>query len=163
MNGAEFRALMRQHAGGVALICAGSVGNRLGLTATALCSLSDDPPSILVCVNKSASAHGAIVATDKFSVNFLGAHHRDLAAVFSGQYGLHGEERFTAEGYAWSAHASGTPRLEGALAHMECSVLEKRDFASHTIFIGVVTECGIDESQTPLVYFRGKFACLDEL
>jgi flavin reductase (DIM6/NTAB) family NADH-FMN oxidoreductase RutF len=163
MDAKNFRTIMRQQAGAVALICTGSVGTRFGLTATAVCSLTDDPPTILVCVNRSASAHDTIEASGKFSVNLLGTAHTEIAGIFAGQTDLNGEDRFNVEGYAWEAHASGTPRLVGAIAHMDCSVTEQQQFSSHSLFIGRVNEGGADDGVDPLIYFRGRFAQLTDI
>jgi len=157
MNCTEFRAIMRQHAGAVTLICAGWGGGRRGLTATAVCSVTDTPPTILVCVNKSAGAHEAIFTTGKFSVNVLSEAHREIAGIFAGQSALKGEERFEVEGYNWGVNASGTPKLYGALAHMDCSVVEKQSFSSHTIFFGQINEGGTNEGAAPLLYYNGQF------
>lgn len=160
MDANGFRTIMRQQAGAVALICTGTEGARFGLTATAVCSLTDDPPTVLVCVNRSASAHDTISRSGRFSVNLLTDDHSELAAIFSGQTGLRGEERFTADGVVWTAHASGTPCLQGAIASLDCEVSDEQKFSSHTIFIGRVLEGAVDEAARPLLYFRGKFGAL---
>jgi len=163
MDALDFRAVMRQQAGAVALICTGTTGARFGLTATAVCSLTDDPPTILVCVNRTASAHDTIESSGQFSVNLLGDCHTELAAIFSGQSELNGEDRFTVDGDYWEKHASGTPRLSGAIASMDCTVTEQQQFSSHTLFIGVVNEGNSDEDVAPLLYFRGKFGEMTEV
>ncbi len=162
MDANLFRTIMRQQAGAVALICTGSKGARFGLTATAVCSLTDDPPTILVCVNRSASAHDTIEASGVFSVNLLSAEHKHLAGIFSGQTDLNGEDRFNVKGYSWAAHASGTPCLEDAIAHLDCTVTERQKFSSHTLFIGLVNEGSANEDVAPLLYFRGRFSELGE-
>lgn len=83
-----YRNLMRHQAGGVALIATGRHGGRTGLAATAVCSLTDAPPTLLVCVNQTASAHDIIEDTGFFSVNLLCPSHKELVGVFSGQTGL---------------------------------------------------------------------------
>ena len=68
MDSNSYRLLMRQQAGAVTIIAVGDAGNRTGLTATAVCSLTDSPPTLLVCVNRTASAHSPIRETRTFSV-----------------------------------------------------------------------------------------------
>ena len=119
-----------------------------------MCSLTDDPPTILACVNKSASAHDTIRETGEFSVNLLARGHEQLAAIFSGQTELNGEDRFTVEDYAWAEHDSGTPQLANAVASLDCVVNEIQPFATHTIFIGGVRQCSADASAEPLIYCR---------
>ena len=162
MDAASFRDVMRHQAGAVALICTGRTGERYGLTATAVCSLTDDPPTLLACVNKSASAHDTIRETGAFSVNLLARGHEQLAAIFSGQTDLNGEDRFTVEEYGWDAHTSGTPRLAKAVASFDCVVNEHQAFATHTIFIGGVRQCSANVTAEPLIYCRGGFFGLTE-
>ena len=93
MEPGDFRKAMRHCAGAVALVTVGREdGRRTGLTATAVCSLSDDPPSLLVCVNRNASAHPRIREERCFGVSFLGEEHVPLALTFSGQKGVEGDE-----------------------------------------------------------------------
>ncbi len=155
-----FRAIMRQQAGAVALICTGTPGQRFGLTATAVCPLTDSPPTILTCVNRNASAHDTIKSSNQFSVNLLGDAHMKLAGIFAGQTDLNGEDRFNVDGYTWSTFASGMPRLGGAIATIDCAVTEHRQFSSHTLFVGEVREGDHDETLRPLLYFRGQFGKL---
>ena len=162
MDAASFRDVMRHQAGAVALICTGRKGERYGLTATAVCSLTDDPPTLLACVNKNASAHDTIRATGEFSVNLLALGHEQLAAIFSGQTELNGEDRFTVENYLWTDHASGTPCLAGSVASLDCVVNEQQPFSTHTIFIGGVRHCSADERAEPLIYCRGGFFGLSD-
>ena len=93
MDANDYRAIMRQQAGAVALICTGQPGARYGLTATAVCSVTDDPPTLLACVNKGASAHDHIAASEEFSVNLLSDKHQEIAQVFAGMTDLKGDAR----------------------------------------------------------------------
>lgn len=77
MDTTKFRNVMRHQAGAVTIIAVGKPGNRTGLTATAMCSLTDNPPSVLICVNKSASAHAPIREHKSFSVNLLSHEQED--------------------------------------------------------------------------------------
>ena len=160
MDTNSFRSIMRHQAGAVALICSGKTGKRVGLTATAVCSLTDDPPMILACVNQSASAHDIIASSGEFSVNLLTDEQDELATVFSGQTELNGEARFKLVGFKWLKHASGTPRLKGAIANLDCAVAEQQKFSSHSIFIGNVREGAFNKKASPLIYCRGAFAGL---
>jgi cob(II)yrinic acid a,c-diamide reductase len=163
MDDNTYRAIMRHQAGAVALITTGIPGNRTGLTATAVCSLTDDPPTLLACVNKTASAHDLILETNCFGVNLLGRHQQELAGAFSGRTGLKGEERFHIEGFKWSRGVTGAPILEGALASLDCELTEKQTFATHSIFIGSVRGGEVEETARPLLYYRGDFWDLSEI
>lgn len=150
-----YRNLMRQQAGAVALIATGRHGGRTGLAATAVCSLTDSPPTLLVCVNETASAHDIIADTGSFSVNLLTPAHKDLVAVFSGQTGLKGEARF--DDALWRTMVTGAPVLKDALASFDCEVVDTKKVSTHTIYIGEVRDGVAREDVEPLVYFRSKF------
>ena len=150
-----YRNLMRHQAGGVALIATGRHGGRTGLAATAVCSLTDAPPTLLVCVNQTASAHDVIEDTGFFSVNLLCPSHKELVGVFSGQTGLKGEARF--DDALWQTLVTGAPVLKDALASFDCEVVETKKVSTHTIYIGEVRDGVANDDLDPLVYFRGKF------
>jgi flavin reductase (DIM6/NTAB) family NADH-FMN oxidoreductase RutF len=151
----EFRAQMRHLAGAVTVIATGAPGQRFGLTATAVCSLSDDPPTLLACVNRTASAHDVISSNRTFSINLLADDQEDVAGRFAGRAGSRGEARF--EGAAWHALATGAPILAGALAAFDCEITQEHVFATHTIFIGRVVASAARDAADPLIYLRGAF------
>jgi len=101
---------MRQCAGAVALVTVGAEpGRRSGLMVTSACSLSDDPPSLLVCVNRNASPQARIREQGHFVINFLNEEHALLALTFSGQKGVNGDDRFVFG--RWTVGATGAPML----------------------------------------------------
>lgn len=155
MDGQVYRAIMRHQAGAVAVIAVGTPGARTGLTATAVCSLSDAPPTILACVNRTASAHDVIRGIGSFSVNLLAHDQQDVAARFAGRTGLKGEERFQAD--EWTSLVTGAPVLAKALATLDCRLSEEHSFSTHSIFIGRVVEGTVRASAKPLLYFRGDY------
>lgn len=159
MTNDEFRAAMSHQAGAVAIITVGETGARTGLTATAVASVSDDPPMLLVCVNKSASAHEPICVTRAFGVNFLSETQSDIAACFSGQTGLRGEARFGAGD--WLTATTGAPILQDAAASLDCEVVQQIDAATHSVFIGAVKSAAHTLDAPPLIYFRSRFFGLD--
>jgi len=151
----DFRALMRNHAGAVTVIAVGQSGTRTGLTATAVCSLSDDPARILICVNQSASAHDRIKSLRCFSVNMLAADQADVANRFAGREGLEGEQRFAEPD--WTTLETGAPILVNALASLDCEVAEHQHMHTHSIFIANVRDGRSRGNVAPLVYFDGRF------
>ncbi len=157
MDAGDYRRVMRSHAGAPAIVATGTRGARTGLTATAFCSVSDAPPTVLVCVNKSASAHSLIARHRSFSVNLLRTGQEDLALRFSGRRGLEGEQRFDGE---WTAGTGGAPVLTTALASIECELTHCHDHESHSVFFGIVRHATTDENAAPLIYFRGSFDTL---
>ncbi len=154
MDQTKFRSLMRHQAGAVTIIAVGKAGSRTGLTATAMCSLTDSPPTVLVCVNKSASAHAPIKAMGAFSVNVLGQDQQDLAKRFSTKK-LEGEARFDADD--WEVLVTGAPVLKGTIASLDCQLVGEHEVETHSIFIGRVKDGRFHETMQPLLYFRGDF------
>lgn len=155
VSATDFRQSMRQLAGTVTVVATGSAGARFGLTATAICSLSDDPPTLLACVNRSASAHDVIQKNRSFSVNLLSGEQAAVANRFAGRSGLRGEARF--EGATWGTLHTGSPILKDALAAFDCQVAQEQVFPTHTIFIGKVVAAAAREDADPLIYIRGAF------
>ena len=146
---------MRQMPSGVSLVTTLFEGRRAGLTATAVCSVSADPPQLLVCVNRTASAHESIRAAGLFAVNVLAREQRYLADVFAGIDGRRGEARF-AEGH-WTTLVTGAPVLEDALAAFDCRVVQTIEAASHSIFLGLVEAVAVRPDLAPLVFVEGGY------
>jgi len=155
MDTEHYRAIMRHQAGAVTVIACGPEGARAGLTATAVASLSDTPPTVLACVNQSAGAHSEILRSLAFSVNLLSTQQQDVAERFAGKGGLKGEARF--EGLAWRTLATGSPVLDQALASLDCELVDHHFFATHSIFIGRVVAGQFRAAAEPLLYFRGDY------
>ena len=150
----QFKSGMRHLAGGVTLITTLHEGVRGGLTATAVCSVSVDPPQLLVCVNKEASAHDAIGASGIFCVNVLKHAHTALALRFSGQDGIDGDARFADR--RWDRMITGAPVLPDALVNFDCRIGALLDAGSHTVYVGKVVAVTLSDG-TPLIYWGGKF------
>ncbi|MGE0155051.1 MAG: flavin reductase family protein [Reyranellaceae bacterium] len=152
---ATFKKGMRNLAGGVTLITTCCEGARGGLTATAVCSVSAAPPQLLVCVNKTASAHDPIGKSAIFAVNVLSTRHIALAMRFSGQDGVEGDARFSDKG-AWRTLKTGAPVLADALASFDCELVKKVDVGTHTIYIGHIVDVAVCDG-SPLIYSDGLF------
>ena len=150
-----FKRGMRRLAGGVTIITAAHEGDINGLTATAVTSLTAEPPQLLVCVNRSAAAHDLIRKGATLCVNALALEHRGLAARFAGIDGVHGPERF--EAGEWTRLATGAPVLADALAAFDCVVVDTVDVGTHTIFICRVVEVRAREDGVALIYEGGAF------
>lgn len=156
LNAAAFRNAMRNVAGAVSIVTTGTWPGRHGLTLTAGCSLSTDPSSVLVCVNKSAGAHDTIEASKAFCWNILASEHSTLAHKFSGQDGSKGDARFSDR--LWQELKTGAPSLIDAICSFDCRVIRAHDAGSHTIFIGEVVAQTTSTEREPLLYVKGSFA-----
>ncbi|WP_137132733.1 flavin reductase family protein [Rhizobium sp. FY34] len=153
-----FKGAMRRFASGVGVITAGQGEDRRGLTATAISSVTMDPPTILVCVNKNGEAHQAIEKDGAFCVNILASEGEGAALDFAGQTGRAGADRFAA--FSWSQLTTGSPALDGALANIDCEITERVETASHTVFFGRVLDVRLSDG-APLVHFDRKFVKLE--
>lgn len=156
VDAADFRTAMRELAAGVTIVTAGSDIGRRGLTATAVCSVSADPPTLLVCINRDAEGHAAITASGAFCVNVIAAEHRGLAERFAGRDGARGAERF--DRGEWNALVTGAPVLADALAAFDCRVIQATDWGTHTVFLGTVVATTASPERAALLYRAGCFA-----
>lgn len=152
-----FKSGMRRLASGVSIVTTlGEAGPR-GLTATAICSVSVDPPTLLCCINRGSSAHDVIHESRVLAVNFLGTADQELANRFSG---IDTREARFAEG-RWTRLATGAPILETALASFDCRILSVTDSATHSIFICEVIATRLGPADAaPLLYFDGDYGRL---
>lgn len=150
---------MRNIAGQVSIIATGEPGHRRGLTASAVCSLTDQPPTLIVCINRSAATHDLIISRGTFSVNALAAHQAAIAHVFSGMADVHGEQRFATGD--WLVGATGIPILGTAVCRLECRLDEFKEASSHTVFFGHVVAGSASDDANALVYHRGSYVELD--
>jgi flavin reductase (DIM6/NTAB) family NADH-FMN oxidoreductase RutF len=125
-----------------------------GMTVSAFCSLSLDPPLVLICIEKTASVHEALTSAPGFVVNILSEKQEPIARRFS----IVGIDRF--EGIGFSRSGSGIAVLDDALAVIECTRSALHDAGDHTIVVGEV-EAGRAENGRPLLYYRGGYAELE--
>jgi flavin reductase (DIM6/NTAB) family NADH-FMN oxidoreductase RutF len=154
----SFRIAMRELAGGVCAVSIGEGNDRGGLVATSVTSLSVNPPTLLVCVNRSASAWPLFQRYGSFGVNVLGSNHLDLAQHFSGMTGAIGTRRY--EVGDWTQATTGVPVLNDALVVIQCEVEEVLERYSHGIVIGRVKSISTVQVGESLVYIRGGYSTL---
>src|SRR5712672_2190917 len=156
---ADFRAAMRQLTGGVSVITVGRGRDIGGMTVTSVSSLSVDPPSLIVSINRSASSWPLLKRYGFFGVNILNADQLDIAERFTGKDGLKGADRFA--GAKWVTRASGVPLLSGALAAIECEIEEIIERHSHAIIIGRVLDLQLSGRSAALAYWQGQYLAID--
>jgi flavin reductase len=148
-----FREAMRRVASTVNVITICVNGEPMGITATAMSSISMDPPSLLVCINQTASLHGSMEDVSHFRINVLHRDQEPIAQMFAdrSQHAL----RFTA---GWSVDCTEPPRLLDAQASLLCRRIDHHRFGTHSIFIGQVEDVALRGEVDPLVYLNGKYA-----
>ena len=146
---------MRQLASGVSIVTHGDGEQRTGFTATSVSSLSAEPPTLIVCVNRSASLYARLTRGDAFGVSVLGAQHAEFADQFASRKGLKGADRFR-DG-AWSTTPGGVSVLADAIAALECETEEIIERHTHAILIGRVTFAAPRSNEAALLYWRGGY------
>jgi flavin reductase (DIM6/NTAB) family NADH-FMN oxidoreductase RutF len=159
VDGQQFKLGMRTLAGAVNIITSMHAGRRYGMTATAVCSATAEPPTVLVCINKLANTHDAVAKSKVFCVNVLRAEDWELSTTFSG--GHTGEARF--KNGNWTRLTTGAPVLVDALVSFDCRVVKKLVHGTHTIFLGEVEQILIGKKGKPLLYSEGQYAKLASL
>lgn len=151
-SGEAFRSGMRQLASGVSLITSGTSMAPVGLVATAVCSVSVEPPTLLASISHSASAFAVIDATGRFAVNVLGIPHHDIVEQFSQPERR--KERFQSGN--WIVRPDGPLLLGDAIAIFDCKVVERLRYSTHTIFLARPLEVSVNDGG-PLIHFNRQF------
>lgn len=127
----------------------------VGFTATAVVSVSDSPPTLLVCLNRRIHSAPAFHHAGVFSVNMLGPEHQAVAEAFGGRMSLLGEQRFSVG--RWHEGELGVPCLEGAVAVFECRLAETHTIATHDVLIGRVEAVRLGPNTGRLAYLGRDF------
>ena len=150
-----YREAMSRFAGAVHVVTTDGAAGRRGVTVIAACSVSDDPPTILVCLSRVRSDNDCFAENGVFALNTLSSDQQNLADAFSGLTGLSQDERFALA--EWETVASGAPVLTGALATFDCQLIEAKEIATHRVLFGKVTGLRIGDSVRPLIYHQRSY------
>ena len=121
-----------------------------GFTASAVCSVTDTPPTLLVCMNHASRSHAHFIDNKTLSVNVLGAQHETISNAFASKLGS--EERF--EQGSWAELATGAPILEDALVSFDCEIEDIQQVGTHSIFMCRVVAIKQSEQTGSLIYFN---------
>jgi flavin reductase (DIM6/NTAB) family NADH-FMN oxidoreductase RutF len=152
----SFRQAMRRVVSTVNVITICVDGRPMGITATAMSSLAMDPPSLLVCINRTAALHASIADVSHFGVNVLHRDQQHLAQMFADR--TKAELRFVG---GWELDGTGPPLLHDAQAALTCRRTDHHQFGTHSIFIGVVEGVRVRGEVDPLIYLDGRYASAD--
>jgi flavin reductase (DIM6/NTAB) family NADH-FMN oxidoreductase RutF len=150
--------VLAKFASGVTVVTTADERGFHGVTISAFCSLSLDPPLVLVCIDKSIQSHDLITAAPAFAVNILSRGQTFLAEQFSGQTPL-ADPRFSRVPHHLGA--LGLPLINDTVAWIECRAWATYDGGDHTIFVGQVQSAGIGEQDDPLIHFDRTFTELN--
>jgi flavin reductase ActVB len=151
----EFRAVLGRFASGVTVVTTRDTdGSDQGMTVSAFCSVSLQPPLVLLCIEHTASVHRALTTAPGFVVNILSARQEQLARRFS----IVDIDRF--EGVGFGRSSNGYAIMEDVLGLIECRRVAMHEGGDHTVIVGEVEATRI-ETGTPLLYYRGGYAQLE--
>jgi flavin reductase (DIM6/NTAB) family NADH-FMN oxidoreductase RutF len=151
----HFRTAMRGVASSVFLLSTRGPEGNAGMTATSVCSLSLDPASVLICVNRSNSFMRALEASGRFALNILSRDDETVARAFGSPTGR--ENRFVLGDWY---ELGGMPALKSSLSAIVCDVAGRMDFGSHRVFVGQVRQIDNHNGGAELVYCQGAFRTL---
>jgi flavin reductase (DIM6/NTAB) family NADH-FMN oxidoreductase RutF len=150
-----FRSVLGRFAAGITIVTArDESGKDHGMTVSAFCSLSLNPPMVMLCVDHAASMHDLLLGHPRFGISVLSSDQEEHSRRFSREE----SDRF--DGIAYARGDNGVVLLHEALAHMECRVVRHHDAGDHTIFIAEVDRGEAREGR-PLLYYRGGYAQLE--
>lgn len=151
-----FRNAMARMSAAVSIVSSDGVGGRCGVTATAVCSVTDVPPTLLVCLNRSSAMNAVFKANGRLCVNVLSADHEALACDFAGLTGVPMADRFADDD--WVGSHLGLPILQSALATFQGEIVRADEVGSHTVMLVEALEIGLHpDSRDGLVYFDRLF------
>ena len=145
-----FREAMSRLGAAVHVITTAGRGGKTGATATAVCSVSDAPPTLLMCLNRRSQTNPVVVENGVFCINTLGAAHAEFADIFAGRTGVLGSDRFSSGD--WMVLTTGSPVLASAVIAFDCRIVELRAVASHNVFFGAVETVRLGPAGPALVY-----------
>ena len=151
-----FRRVMGHFVTGVTVVTALDDGRPAGITVNALSSVSLEPPLVVIALDRRRFLHPIVRAAGRYGVNILSEDQRDLSDCFAGAPVEPGRGDFCAA--AWHPGATGVPLLDGAIATLECSVVESFSVGDHDLFIGRgAARANEPEHPMPLLYYRRRY------
>lgn len=148
----KFRDAMSRLGAPVNVITTDGPAGRHGLTASAVCSVTDAPPTIIVCINRTASAYGSVVGNGVLCVNVLTGRHQDLSGIFGGGQTLDIDGRFATA--SWRVLTTGAPVLTDAAVSLDCRIARSEEVGTHTVFFCEVVDVALAPDPAGLIYFN---------
>lgn len=154
-----FREAMSRIAAAVHIVTTDGAAGRAGGTVSAACSVSDDPASILICLNRQSRIHDAVLKNRCFCLNTLADEHEAISDVFAGRESQDMSGRF-AHGN-WTDLATGCPALDNARLSVDCEVFSVSEVGTHSIIVGTVVDLRMTDPGKSLIYVRRGYKSLD--
>ncbi|MDK6725942.1 4-hydroxyphenylacetate 3-monooxygenase, reductase component [Neisseria mucosa] len=155
-----FRDAMASCAAGVHVITTDGESGRYGITMTAVTPVTDEPPTIMLCINRKAAIIPILQTNRDLCINTLSESQQDIAEHFAGLTGLSPEERFAY--HIWNRGKTGQLEVEDALAHLHGRIVSQHEIGTHFIFYVEINEIKNSGTHSPaLLYFRRQFKSLE--
>ncbi|MGO4330289.1 flavin reductase [Cupriavidus sp. 2TAF22] len=149
-----FRDAMAGLGAAVNVITTDGVAGLAGCTASAVCGVTDEPPMLLVCINRASRNNAAMRENGRLCVNVLSAEQRDVAMRFSSKDVSIGERFASAE---WERMETGAPVLRGAVSALDCEIESVTEVGTHTVFFCAVRAARAQDDRDGLIYFGRDF------
>lgn len=156
VSAAEFREALSRAITPVTILATDGPNGRAGVTCSAVCSVCDTPPTVLVCVNRKSFANGVIKANGILTVNWLSADQRELSELFAGVGGLSMPERFAKS--QWGTLTSGAPYCKEAMMTLDCHVADAIEVGTHSLIFARVMATNQADGRHPLAYYQRAYA-----
>ena len=150
-----FRDAMATLGAGVNIITTNGIAGKCGLTATAVVSITDSPPTMLVSINRNSATNNTFKENTRMAVNILNSDQQLVAEYFGGMHPVSMEERFAK--FNFTEGKGKLPILEGAIANLEGSIVATHEVGTHTLFILELDSMVIAETGNGLIYFNREF------
>lgn len=154
----DFRDAMSKLAAAVNIVTTGGDAGTVGITATAVCSVSDTPATVLVCVNRNSASNAIFKQNGYVCINVCASEHQEMSMHFAGMTGLAMEDRFALEG--WQQNAAHVPVLNGALANLEGKITASQEIGTHTVFFVELDAIRCNDKDG-LIYFDREFKTVE--
>lgn len=153
----EFKDAMSFLSGAVCVVTTRVDAEVFGFTASSVCSVSADPPTMLVCVNRESTSNAKLQCSGVLAINVLTSRQEELSRAFSSS--LTPEERFSHGN--WGELKTGCPILHDSLVSFDCKVESTNEVATHAIYICSIVGIKFGMADQALVYFRRNYHSLD--
>jgi flavin reductase (NADH)/flavin reductase/chlorophenol-4-monooxygenase component 1 len=156
ISAADFREALSRAVTPVTVVTTAGHAGMAGITCSAVSSVCDSPPTILVCINRKSYANGIIKGNGVLCVNWLSAGQKEIANLFAGVGAVPMEERFSRG--EWQTLATGAPAAAAACVALDCEILSASEIGTHSVFLARVLARTDEAAIEPLVYCRRSYA-----
>jgi flavin reductase len=154
-----YRNAMARLSAAVNVVTTNGAGGRHGMTVSAVCSVTDDPPTLLVCINRGSAGNSVLKANNVLCINVLNSHHADLSARFAGG-SSEMDDRF-GDPKLWSELHTGSPVLNDAAVAIDCRIASISEVGTHSVFFCEVADVHISSTSGALIWFNRAYHSIE--